>query len=180
MCRSHATYVIKGHVAFEGGNLSQQVSTLPSLVSMGLLQVEIKQIQFVTWPHKTTFLRDHANLHVGVPCGLFLDVSTCLKGYVTLWAEASHCKSPPCYVGGCWSCANGDVKYLICHVISHNHVIEAPCKFMSGNSSFYFATLPSQVVISIVIVEMFIVFRVIKQFHTIKGSYDYLDGNPSR
>ena len=42
MWRSHATYVIKGHVAFEGGNLSQQVSTLPSLVSMGLLQVEIK------------------------------------------------------------------------------------------------------------------------------------------
>ena len=38
------------------------------------------------------------------------------------------------FCGG-WSSAIGDIKYLICHVISQNFVIEGSCVFMDGSSS---------------------------------------------
>ena len=37
--------------------------------------------------------------------------------------EASYGKVPPVRVGGYWSRASGDIKYLICHVSSPNHMI---------------------------------------------------------
>ena len=45
--------------------------------------------------------------------------------------------------GGHWSSANGDVKYLICHVTSQNHVIGGSSNFMSWTSSWYVTILPS-------------------------------------
>ena len=45
------------------------------------------------------------------------------SGQVTLWMEALHAKSPPCMFGVHWSSAGGDITYLICHVISQEHVI---------------------------------------------------------
>ena len=36
--------------------------------------------------------------------------------------------------GGHWSNASGNMKYLICHMTSQNHVIEGERKFMSGSS----------------------------------------------
>ena len=56
--------------------------------------------------------------------------------------EASHGKLPSCHVGGNWSRASGDVKYLICHVISPNYSIEGSCNFICGNSTLYVATMP--------------------------------------
>ena len=69
-------------------------------------------------------------------------MTTYIKGYVTL-----------CNVGGYWSCASGDIKNLIYHVTSPNHLIEESYKFMIGNFSLYVSTLPSLVTIGIVIKE---------------------------
>ena len=44
--------------------------------------------------------------------------------------------------------------YLICHVTSHDHVIEGSCEFMGGNSLWYIINLRGLVTISIVIVEI--------------------------
>ena len=46
---------------------------------------------------------------------------------------------------------------------------------MSGTFSWYVITLPSLVVIGVVIVEVFLICRVIKQEHRIKESGDYND-----
>ena len=56
--------VIDQRVMF--GSLQHYVSTLPIVVSIHLLQVEIC-ILFVTWPNKTTPLRCHAYLWVRAP-----------------------------------------------------------------------------------------------------------------
>ena len=56
---------------------------------------------------------------------LICHVTSRLKGYVILWVEATHGKSPPFHeVDGYWSCASGDMKTLICHMTSQNHMIE--------------------------------------------------------
>ena len=65
--------------------------------------------------------------------------------------------------GGHWSSANGDVKYLICHVTSQNHVIGGSSNFMSWTSSWYVTNLPSLAARGIVVIEMFLVSHVIKQ-----------------
>ena len=46
-----------------------------------------------------------------------------------------------------WSSANGDIRYLICHVISQKHVIEESSDIVNGSSSWYVTTLPSLVVV---------------------------------
>ena len=50
-------------------------------------------------------------------------VSTSLKDYVNLWVKASHGQLPPCIVGGNWSSASGDIKYLISHVTSNREIL---------------------------------------------------------
>ena len=57
-------------------NLLPEVYTLPSLVVINLVKVEIWLFKFVTWHHVTTYI----------------------KTYVTLWVEAPHGKSPTCHV----------------------------------------------------------------------------------
>ena len=81
---------------------------------------------------------------------------TCLKGYVHV--EVSHAKSSSCYVRGNWSCASGNVKYLICHVTSQSHVIEGSCNFLRV-SLLYFTTPPNLVAIGLVIVNIFSLSR---------------------
>ena len=60
------------------------------------------------------------------------------EGLVILCVEVTHSKSVShnraIFCGG-WSSAIGDIKYLICHVISQNFVIEGSCVFMDGSSS---------------------------------------------
>lgn len=80
-------------------------------------------------------------------------MNICLKGYVDLWEEAPQCKLPPYHVWWLWSSANGDIKYLICHVTSQNHVIEVSCSFSGGISSFSDSAEPSMVVLGIVVVQ---------------------------
>ena len=55
---------------------------------------------------------------------------------------------------GHWSSAVVDVVYLIFHMTSQDHVIEVSCNFLSESSSFCVPTLPSLVVIKIVLVEI--------------------------
>ena len=45
--------------------------------------------------------------------------------------------------GDNWSAASRDIKYLICRVISRNHVIEGSCNLMSRSSSLLVTILPS-------------------------------------
>ena len=49
---------------------------------------------------------------------------------------------------------------------------------MSWSSAWYVTTLPSLVIIGIVVVKMFLVCHVIFQNHFIKRSYDYIDKGP--
>ena len=70
---------------------------------------------------------------------LICHATICLKDYVTLCVEASCGTVPPFHVSGYRSHPSGDMKYLICHVTSLNHMIEGSSNFMSGNSSLYVA-----------------------------------------
>ena len=56
--------------------------------------------------------------------------------------------------GGHWSSASGDVIYLTRHVTSQNHVIERPRNFLDWISSWHVITLPSVVVIGIMVVQI--------------------------
>ena len=51
--------------------------------------------------------------------------------------------------GGHWSNASEEMKYLICHMTSENHVIEGSISFMSGTSSWHVTTLPGLLAIGI-------------------------------
>ena len=44
--------------------------------------------------------------------------------------------------------------YLICHVTSHDHLIERGCEFMGKNSLCYVTTLISLVTVSTLMVEL--------------------------
>ena len=80
--------------------------------------------------------------------------------------------------GGQWSSASGDIKYLICHVISQNHVIEGLSNFLSWSSSWYVTTLPCLVAIGVR--DIFLVCHMIKQDHVIKVAGEYNDRSPLR
>ena len=56
--------------------------------------------------------------------------------------------------GDHWSSASGNIKYLIFHVTSQNHLIEGSCKFMNETSLLYVTTMPSLVTIGIVVIEI--------------------------
>ena len=91
-----------------------------------------------SWQHSTTltnFSRDHM-----------------LKRWCYLWLHFCHSKSPPCHIGGYWLYTSEDTKYLVCHMISKNHVIEESCNFMSKDSSLHVIKLPRLVAIDTVIV----------------------------
>ena len=52
------------------------------------------------------------------------------------------------------SSASGNIKYLIFHVNSQNHLIEGSCKFMNETSLLYVTTMPSLVTIGIVVISL--------------------------
>ena len=55
---------------------------------------------------------------------------------------------------GHWSSESGDLKYLTCHVILQNHVIEGSSNFVSGSFLWYITVLPSLVAMGIIVVEI--------------------------
>ena len=50
---------------------------------------------------------------------------------MNLWAEAPTVSYDNAMFGGYWSSASGDIRYLICHVTSQNHVIKGLSNFVS-------------------------------------------------
>ena len=56
--------------------------------------------------------------------------------------------------GGHYSSGSADITYSICHATLQEHVIEGSCEFIGGSSLMCTTTLPSVVVISIVVVEI--------------------------
>ena len=67
-------------------------------------------------------------------------MTICVKAYVTLWMEASYGKVPPFHVGDYLLHASGDMKYLIGHMTSPNHMIKGSSN-MIGNSLLYFVEI---------------------------------------
>ena len=68
--------------------------------------------------------------------------------------------------------------YLICHVISHDQLIERVCKFMGENALCYATTLMSLVTISIVMVEMFLICHMASREHMFEGLCEFMGGSP--
>ena len=67
------------------------------------------------------------------------------------------------------------IMYLICHVTLQYYKIKGQSDIMGKSLSLCVTTLPSLVVISIVVVEMFLTCHVIPKEHVIKkGSYDFM------
>ena len=59
----------------------------------------------------------------------------------------------PAVFGGHWSNTSEDIAYLIYHVTPQDHMIEGSRNFMSGTALLHVTTLPSLVVIGILVVE---------------------------
>ena len=108
-----------------------------------------------------------------------LTLVTWSKSHVTLWMVASHFKSAPYLVWCSWDSAGGDM-YLICHVTSHDHLIERACKLMGWNSLCYAITVISLVTINIAVVKMFLVCHVTSREHMFKGLCEFMGWSPSR
>ena len=60
--------------------------------------------------------------------------------------------------GNC-SNSSGDKKYLTCHVILQNHLIEGSSNFMSQSSSWSTTNLLILVAIGIEVVDVFVLLR---------------------
>ena len=56
--------------------------------------------------------------------------------------------------GDHWSSTSGNIKYIIFHVTSQNHLIEGSYKFMDKISLLYVTTMPSLATIDIVVMEI--------------------------
>ena len=82
------------------------------------------------------------------------DLMLITKGHVALRMGTCHCKLEPCLLGVYEFSAGGDIMYLICHVLPHDHYTKGSRKFMGGSSWYYIITLISLMTISIVIVEI--------------------------
>ena len=55
--------------------------------------------------------------------------------------------------GDHWSSASGNIKYLVFHATSQNHLIEGSCKFMIETSFLYVTVMSSLMAIGIVVTE---------------------------
>ena len=82
---------------------------------MGLIR--IYGYEFLAACHYTGKFDNHKHCKCGDIFNLFGGL---MLPRVNIWMEASHGTPPPSNVVGHWSCAIGDVKYLIYHVTSPN------------------------------------------------------------
>ena len=74
---------------------------------------------------------------------------------MTLWLEASQCKSPAYQFWWPYALWHGDVMNLVCHVISQDYVIKRPGHCMDKSPPMKGALLQSFVVIATLVVEMY-------------------------
>ena len=109
--------LLEGSWEFMSGSSSQYVTTLRSLVTIGIVIMKVC-FQFVTWHYMTT----------------------CLNGYVR--SKALTVRHHFAMFGGHSSSTKCKI---ICSVTPQNHVIEGSCNFMSRSASFRVTTLPSLV-----------------------------------
>ena len=79
-------------------------------------------------------------------------MTTCLKGWMTLYKEAPIVTHHLAKFNGHRPCGSGDIAYLIYHVTLKDHLIKGFCDFMEGSSSLYILTLLRLVAIDIVVV----------------------------
>ena len=68
--------------------------------------------------------------------------------------------------------------FLICHLISEEHMIKGSFDNMGRRPSMQVTILASLVTISIVVQEMVLIRHVISQDKGIKGPYDFIAENP--
>ena len=108
-------------------NILPKVSSLPILLAVNLMKMEIEIFQTVTW----TMLITWSKGHVWEP----LTISQHLV-----------------YCGVDTSSASGDM-YFICHVNHKSHAGELSCVFVGESSSQHVTTLKTLVTIGILIVK---------------------------
>lgn len=132
---------------------------LLNLVSLGLLQVKIQFIWFVTWPQKKPSkkkkLRGHLNLFRNTSRYITLLTSLVTIGIVIVEKNVFNfslliyrwglftVKYHLAMFGGHFSSESGDKKVLRFHMTWQEHVIERSCSIMAGtfqgtSSSFQF------------------------------------------
>ena len=127
----------------------------------------------MTWRHMTTLLKEHLNLwcchYADKSCNhkhcdgddIFFDLSIDLSWtHVKRIAWIDGCDPVTVsqhlvMLGGHWSSASEDVKYITCHMtLLRNLVIEGSSNFMSGSSSWYITHLAKLVARGVVVVEI--------------------------
>ena len=95
-------------------------------------------------------------------------MSICLKDYVNFWVETPHNVLLLCYVWKLFFSTNGDINYLLCRLISQNHLnnwgLFMLCHHLSRLDGHKLCDNR----------EMFLVC------HVVKSSGDYIDKSPSR
>ena len=64
---------------------------------------------------------------------------------MTLWVEVTQGKSSSCLVCGHKHCGSGDTMFLVCHVISLDHMTKGWSNIMGGSRSWQVTSLPSLV-----------------------------------
>ena len=116
-------------------NIFSKVDALSSLVAISLVKRPLhwRKMQIFGWEFLAVFHHTDKfwmwiceNGHMILICY----ATIYLKAYITYGWKLLM-------VMPYWSCTSGDITYLICQVISPNHMIEESCNFMSGMSSLY-------------------------------------------
>ena len=145
---------------------------------ISLMKMEKNIFQIDTWPPVCHMIKEPCGFNVetsfgkAAPCVISCPWADCKGGYNVInlsreltrpphweimlifsWELLVECHHPD-KSGDHWPSASGDIKYLTFHVTLQKHVVQGSYTFMSGSSSFYITTVPSLVVIGIVIVEI--------------------------
>ena len=107
-------------------NILLKAGSLPNLLTITLMEMEINIFETVTWPHVPHLVK-----------GSCLEVSLCQHLAYCGIDTSSACKD----------------MYIICHLTQQDHSVEMSCVFMGQSSSSHVTTLKSLVTITILIVR---------------------------
>ena len=98
-----------------------------------------------------------------------LTLITRSRGHMDLRTWASHCKSTPCLVWCPRYSTYGNIMYLICHLTSHDHLIEGFWGFLSGLFDVFHHSLWSCGHKHCDSRDVFLIYHVISREHISKG-----------
>ena len=107
-----------------GSKLVNYITTLPNLLAICEVVLEIWWLYFITWSCKTIWLKSHVILREVFP----------------------QAKSPSgAKFGSHKPCGRNNIVVLVCHLISQDHTMKKSCDYMGGSSWWSVTTLPNLV-----------------------------------